>query len=655
MKTTKLKSVLPVLLCIILLYAIPVKAQYVIKEADAAYELFNYKKAIDLYEQAYQKKESLHAAERLASAYQLIQNYKEAESWYAIAVNMPGNPALNTLNYARALQNNSKYSEARVQYEKYAILNKEVTEAQKTIWLASCDSAVFWMKNPQPVLINNQQNLNSKQSDWGAVVYQNGLVFASDRSNIESTSTKGKRPFLKFDGAKRPDKDIYGWTGNGYLTLYEQKDPKKTTDLFPLHINTDYHVASPVFNNTENELYFTLTRIPKKGTFDKNKIQTINVEIYSSKKDGQGNWSDPVAFKYNKVSEYSVGDPFVTGDGTILYFVSDMPGGKGGMDIYSCQKNANGEWGAPENITELNTEGSERSPAFDEHGDFYFSSDGRIGMGGLDIFKAKFDGQDFREVENIGYPFNSPQDDFALRSSGTEKGYFASNRTDGIGSDDIYSFAKQRILAFKLKGIVYKKGTDEPIDGAVVTLNKIGGGSLKAQTGADGSFKFNLEESSDYGLRGEKTNFSSDSASVTTVGLTYSATIEKDLYLEMITLNKPIRLENIYYNFDKADIRPDAAKELDKLVKLMKENPTMWIELGSHTDSRGNDAYNQLLSQKRANSAVQYIIDQGISKNRITAKGYGESQLLNRCANGVNCSDAEHQQNRRTEFKIVKN
>jgi len=206
-----------------------------------------------------------------------------------------------------------------------------------------------------------------------------------------------------------------------------------------------------------------------------------------------------------------------------------------------------------------------------------------------------------------------------------------------------------------LKGIVYKKGTEEPIDGAVVTLNKIGGGSLKVQTGADGSFKFNLEESSAYGLRGEKTNFSSDSASVSTVGLTYSTTIDKDLYLEMITLNKPIRLENIYYNFDKADIRPDAAKELDKLVKLMKENPTMWIELGSHTDSRGNDAYNQVLSQRRANSAVQYIIDQGINKNRITARGYGESQLLNRCANGVNCSNAEHQQNRRTEFKIVKN
>lgn len=648
------RNLLLSLSAILFMVNLPVKAQYILSEADGQYRLYKYIKAIDLYEQAYKKKNTLHAAERLAQGYNLTRNYVQAESWYAVALHMQGSKPEHVLGYAQALQNNSKYSEAKVQYEKYAMLNKEVTEAQKTIWLASCDSAVLWMKNPQPVLINNQRNLNSKQSDWGAVVYQNEVVFASDRSNIASASFKGGKAFLKFDGSKMPEKGVYGWTGNGYLNLYQQKDSQQITDLFPLPVNTDYHIASPVFNDEENEFYFSLTRIPKKARFDKNKIQTINVEIYSSRKDGQGKWSDPVPFKYNNVSEYSVGDPFITGDGNVLYFVSDMPGGKGGMDIYFCEKNLNGEWGAPGNITELNTEGNERSPAFNEHGDFHFSSDGRIGMGGLDIFKAKFDGQDFREVENIGYPFNSPQDDFALRSSGTEKGYFASNRMDGMGSDDIYSFAKQRILTFSLKGIVYKKGTDEPVNGAVVTLNKIGGESLKVQTGADGSFKFNLEESSDYGLRGDKTNFRSDSDSTSTVDLTYSAIIERDLYLEMIALNKPVRLKNIYYDFDKWNIRKDAAIELDKLVKILKDNPTIWIELGSHTDSRGNDQHNQRLSQSRANSAVQYIIDQGINKNRITAQGYGESHLLNRCGNGVKCSEADHQLNRRTEFTVVK-
>lgn len=185
-------------------------------------------------------------------------------------------------------------------------------------------------------------------------------------------------------------------------------------------------------------------------------------------------------------------------------------------------------------------------------------------------------------------------------------------------------------------------------------MAKTGGGQLKVQTEANGRYKFNLDKASDYSLTGEKTNFRSDGANVSTQHLLVSTALKQDLQLEPIVINKAIRIENIYYDFDKSNIRPDAAIELDKLVKIMQDNPTIWIELGSHTDSRGNDQYNQWLSQSRANSAVQYIIDRGISKNRITAKGYGESQLTNKCANGIACSVAEHQANRRTEFKIVK-
>ncbi|MCZ4244159.1 OmpA family protein, partial [Pedobacter punctiformis] len=233
-------------------------------------------------------------------------------------------------------------------------------------------------------------------------------------------------------------------------------------------------------------------------------------------------------------------------------------------------------------------------------------------------------------------------------------GYFSSNRTDGLGSDDIYSFTREQVLAFSLSGKVYNKVTGQPLSGAMVTLNKTGGSVLRVETDETGAFKFKLEKASDYGLTGEKTNFRSDGTDLTTKNLTSSAEIKKDLYLEAVELNKAIRLENIYYDFDKSNIRADAAVELDKLVKIMQDNPTMWIELGSHTDSRGNDAYNLALSQRRAESAVQYIISRGISKNRIEAKGYGETRLLNRCTNGVKCTPAEHQLNRRTEFKIVK-
>jgi outer membrane protein OmpA-like peptidoglycan-associated protein len=309
----------------------------------------------------------------------------------------------------------------------------------------------------------------------------------------------------------------------------------------------------------------------------------------------------------------------------------------------------------PVNLKEINTEGNERTPVLDQENNLYFSTDGRVGMGGLDIFKTQLLPGKIAEPKNLGYPTNSPQDDFTYLKTSTLTGYFTSNRPGGLGSDDIYSFKEQqRAFVLKLTGIVFDRKSNQPLMNAIVTLSKINGQTFKVQTDETGNFRFNLDQESDYNLTGEKTNYRADVTSFTTINLTVSAEIKKDLYLERIELEKAIKIENIYYDFDKSNIRPDAAVELDKLVKIMKDNPTIWIELGSHTDSRGNDQYNQWLSQRRANSAVQYIIDRGIEKNRITAKGYGESKLLNNCSNGVKCSESAHQLNRRTEFKIVK-
>lgn len=633
-------------------------AQYVLNEADQAFEQYNYDRAIDLYEQAYKKKATLHAAERLAACYHYQRNYKQTESWYAIAAGMENSPAGNTLEYAKALQSNSKYSEAKVQYNKYADLNKELSPGLKSLWLLSCDSAMSWMKSPKAVLVNNEKGLNSPHSDWGAVVEQGRVVFASDRGIKARDSQSGGKPFLKFDGTKGPDKSIYGWTGNPYLRLYT-KTGSDSISLFPVNAGTEYHVGPASFTANGEEMYFTLTRIPENLDYTKvkilkGKLATVNIEIYSSKKDGSGKWGTAVPFSYNKVNDYSVGDPFITADGQRLYFSSNMPGGKGGTDLYVSQKTDQGDWGLPVNLKEVNTEGNERSPSFDSANNFYFSSDGRVGMGGLDIFSSKLVGGKISEPQNLGYPVNSPQDDFTFNLNTATRGYFSSNRMDGLGADDIYSFTREQLLAFKLSGKVYNKVTGQPIGGAIVTLNKTGGSGLKVETDETGAFKFNLEKESDYGLTGEKTNFRSDGTDLTTKNLTSSTELKKDLYLEPVELNKAIKLENIYYDFDKSNIRADAAVELDKLVKIMQDNPTIWIELGSHTDSRGNDQYNQWLSQSRANSAVQYIIDRGINKNRIEARGYGETRLLNKCANGINCTPAEHQLNRRTEFKIVK-
>lgn len=643
------------IIVVILLNSINVRAQYVIKEADAQFDLYNYKKAAVLYTEAYQKKKTIRATERLAESYRLMRDDKQAESWYAILTSMDGVKPEAFRWYGEMLMNNSKYSEAKIQYTKYGVTALNLTPAQVNqinVWQKSCDSAVKWMKNPKTISIINEKALNSAQSDWAAVNYNNSIVFTSDRTNSAAEDLRSSRPFLKFDTGKKPDKRKYGWTGNDYLRIYQKDAGKDSVSLFPLNAGTDYHIGATSFSKDGNEVYFTLTTIPNKIERVKNAPSTVNIEIFSSKKENNV-WSKPAAFRYNNAQKWSVGDPFLSQDGNTLYFVSDKPEGKGGTDIYYCKRISGGDWGQAINLSEVNTLGNERSPMTNGN-DFYFSTDGGISMGGLDIYKAKIKNDVISNIENMGYPINSPQDDFAFNLTGKLKGYFASNRDGGLGSDDIYSFVEQLKLAFRLEGTVFNKETNLPLANALVSLNKANGSPLKVQTDETGSFKFNLDENANYDLLADKTNFRNTTANLNTIGLAESKVIKKDLYLSPIVIDKAIRLENIYYDFDKSNIRPDAAKELDKLVAILVENPTIWIELGSHTDSRGNDQYNQWLSQSRANSAVQYMIDKGIEKSRITAKGYGEKVPVNECTNGVKCSEADHQLNRRTEFKIVK-
>lgn len=583
-----MKRTLPLILtvCILLLNLGIVQAQYILKEADQQFALLNYDKAIALYTQAYKKKATVYAAQRLAEAYRLKNDYLAAENWYAIAVKLPDSKNDNILNYAKSLQQNAKYSQAKAEYQNYFSKENPLSSAVKAQLLVSCDSAISWMKKPAQVEVNNLSPVNGTQSDWGAVVYQNALVFASDRANPISGQS-AKTPFLKFDGAKLPDKKVYGWTGNAYVKLYIQQG-NDSIQVFPLNTKTNYHIGAASFAADGSSMYFTLTRIPEKLV--KGKIATINVEIYSSKKT-DGKWEDPIPFKYNNVNAWSVGDPFISSDGNRIYFVSDMPGGLGGTDIYYADKLQTGEWGDAVNLREVNSEGNERSPFMTKEQVFYFSTDGRTGMGGLDIFRRSKNASGENQIENLGFPVNSPQDDFAFHKDvNTGISYFSSNRFGGKGDDDIYS--------------VESKVNNSPV--------------IVAKEPTD------------------------------------PVAAHKELPQQTTETDKPVRLENIYYDFNKWNIRPDAAVELEKLVQIMKDNSGIWVELGSHTDSRGNDAYNFNLSQKRAESAARYIISRGIEKNRIEAKGYGETQLLNRCSNGISCTEAEHQLNRRTEFKIIK-
>ncbi|SER00762.1 OmpA family protein [Pedobacter rhizosphaerae] len=631
-----------------------VKAQYVIKDADKQFELYNYTKAIPLYEEAYKKKASLHAAERLAQAYTQINNYPQSESWYAIATKLPKSGPENVLGYARALQHNAKFSEAKAQYLNYGDLNKGIAPKLLAGWAASCDSAIKWMRNPKQVVINNDKKLNSQQSDWGAVRFGQSIVFTSDRID-SSRQYKNNKGFLWFDGSKEPDKKRYGGSGNAYLKLYVNDLKTDSIHLFPVDAGIDYHVGPASFTADGKTMFFALTRIPDVLAKSKNKTATVNVEIYSSTIDADGKWTEPVSFKYNNVSEYSVADPFVSSDGQSLYFSSNMPGGKGGADIYVSLKTDAGDWGKPTNLSDLNTEGNERTPVFDSKNNLYFSSDGWIGMGGLDIFRALRSGSGIGRVENLGYPINSPKDDFSFSiDAGDGLAYFSSDRDGGLGSDDIYTIDNKIIAVYQLEGTVYNSKTGQAVSGATVTLEKVNGGAVLIETDDNGGYKFNLAKDTEYNVKAQKTAYRVDIENLATIGLTSSEVITQDLHITPIELYKGVRLDNIYYDFDKWDIRKDAALELDNLVKILQENPTIWIELGSHTDSRGKDSYNLTLSQKRAEAAVEYLISKGIERSRLEARGYGETVPLNKCKNGVECSDAEHQLNRRTEFKITK-
>ncbi|MCZ4222602.1 OmpA family protein [Pedobacter rhodius] len=645
---------IPVIVCCALALSLGAKAQSVLKDADKQYELYNYIKAIELYEQAYKTKESLHAAERLGSSYSLNNNYQQAEHWYAIASAMPGSKPENIFGYAKALQSNSKYAQAKAQYLNYADKNKSVSPEQLNVWTASCDSAISWIKKPkQQFEIKNERALNSIQADWGAVKYKGSVVFTSDRNKAKSDSI-GRKPFLKFDGSKIIDQNRYGWTGHNYLKLYHTTE-SDNIQLLMINGVGPYHIGSASFTANGQTMYFTMTKIPDEPEKMKNKPSLVNVEIYSSIKNTNGTWAEPVPFEYNKVNDYSVGDPFISADGQRLYFASNMPGGKGGTDIYFCAKTVDGKWGKPSNLEQINTFGNERSPVLDLNDNLFFATDGRVGMGGLDIFSALKDTNGFSHISNLGFPLNSPQDDFAF--SLNEQGfiqYISSNRNGGLGSDDIYSVKQKPVVVLTLEGRVYDKKLNKPIDAAIVTITTETGNPIKLNTDDNGTYRFKLDTAADYRIYVKKPGYLANTQHLNTKGIRLSTILVKDVYLEQIEVNKAVRLNNIYYDFDSAVILEAAARELDNLAKIMQDNPEIYVELGSHTDSRGKAAYNLKLSQKRAESARLYIIGKGIDPSRIMAKGYGDVQLLNRCVKTAKCSDVEHQVNRRTEFKIVK-
>lgn len=649
-------------------------AQAQLNQADKLFKSYSYSLAIPQYLKIAQKPgdpDRNYAIVRLADCYRLTNDQLNAKAWYSRAVKLPNSENINWFYLGKALQCAQEYDQAKEAFLKYDYLNPDDPRGKE--FAEFCSEIQTLNDKPANFEIKHFNSLNSAQSDFGPAFYGDGIIFVSDR----------RQNFM--DGKK------YEWTNSNYLDLYfatpkyldeffqDMNEPKSFSGKF----NQTYHDGPASFAHHDSLLYLTRTG---KGSErkDADNYRTDRLKIFWSAY--QGSWSKTEPFFLNS-DDYSVGHPVLTPRGDTIYFVSDMPGGQGGTDIYSCiWKDDN--WGQPVNLGDaVNSSGNEMFPSINGN-QLYFASDGLAGFGGLDIFRITLANGKWSKAENVGQPINSSFDDFAMiLDSRGKKGFFSSNRPGGMGSDDIYACKlvdKKLVanksgksatagnnqfpcppadsLAIEISGVIKDKQTLKPIAGATVFLLDTQSGKAKVlKTDANGQFKTMGSKGILYIAKGMQNNYLSDCMNfrLEKTDTSHVANIQRDILLDQLEVNKIISIgnmdysiETIYYDFNKWFIRPDAEKELNKLVQVMKENPIS-IELGSHTDSRGSKEYNLDLSQKRAESAVRYIVMQGIDAARITAKGYGESQLINRCIDGITCSPREHQANRRTEFKVT--
>ncbi|NOU62086.1 OmpA family protein [Marinifilum caeruleilacunae] len=702
-------------LCLVFsLICIQSQAQ-ILSKADKQFQSYAYQDAIELYEILWQK-DSLndYLVKQLATSYRLLNNSTKTEEWYARLMKSSNVEAEDYLHYARALQANQKYEQAKHYLERYEELAKENVKGIDLDYIAD-------LKSAESRFAIAPISGNSEASDFGTAFYQDKIVFSS---------AKAKPSLIKRN---------YRWNEQNYLRLYSsnplQDGDLKKAVLLSSDLGTNFHDGPVCFNVAGDEMFLTRNYVSDSKRAKRNDEGVVSIQLYYSKKEGK-EWSTPKLMSVN-LDGYSTGHPSLSKDGKRLYFISDRPGGQGGTDIYYSERNGD-TWSEPVNAGEkVNTKENEMFPFVTENNVLYFASKGHAGLGGLDIFWI----DDILEGKtvNMGAPVNTSQDDFALIMK-NGKGYLSSNREKGESFDDIYRF---EILGRLIKGQVFNSETSEILGNSKVSLLN-GNGELigEMETAKDGKFQFEISDVQDYKLISVKQQFTDGAGEVLALDLKdqteayrklfqapdntlnldglvvyredrspvegvsviikkkgseesidlitnpegkitcalerdaeYAIEYHKDdilsksayistfdvegdrIYVEeevdKVQVGKVFVLENIFYDLDKSNIRPDAAIELNKLVVIMNDNPSLKIELSSHTDSRGSDAYNMALSDRRAKSAVKYIIENGIAKDRIIAKGYGETKLINHCSNGVKCSKAEHQANRRTEVKVL--
>lgn len=568
----------------------------------------------------------------LADCYRLMNRFQDAEIWYARTTAHVQATSLHWMQYGRVLKSNAKYVEAKYAFEQSLRLRGNAKMIQ--VELAGCDSALLWMEHPTRFEIINEATINTDKAEFG--------VFPIGEKRVYFVAEPEKQ-----DGRR------YGWTGNPFLKLHRadrsqmRLSGKQLVD-YPMN-QSEMHVG-PIHSNRSGTLFFLTRTYPGASVKEQNMEILIYPFVY-------GEWLNPIPFVHNNPKAYSVGHACLNRNEDVIYFVSNQPGGLGGTDVWYAELQTDGQWGKAMNAGPMvNTPGDEMFPAILPDGSLVFASDGHPGMGGLDLFRSQGSRSKWTRPINLRYPINSPADDFSfLLSQEGQRGYLASNRYGGRGSDDIYSFIERPIPIHFIKVCVLDLETNQPIEEAMVSLENANEVLLaRSYTQAAGEVVFRMEPDKSFILHGSKKGYYPDSTQLIRIEPNSPDTMYVNLYLNpLLVKGKTFTLDPILYNFDKYDIRADARIILDELVMTLHENPTLVIELASHTDSRGTDAYNLELSQNRAESVVEYLISRGIARERLKAVGYGERQLLNVCSDGVSCTEEEHQANRRTEFTVL--
>lgn len=638
------------------------------QKAQSKYQSAQYNAAIPLFQKylAEHPEKGQELNYKIGQCYTLSNRVGEAEAFYKKAL---GATDLKTAQkdslkfyYAYSLKANKKYKEAMKAFEDYSHNSTRFEFQQRAkIEIEALKNIDTILKKESKMSISLCQDLNSEGSEFSPAIWQGKLVFSSNKRKEETFQT----------------------TGNGFHDLYiyefeDEENCKGKASLFAPNINTDaVHDASATFTPDGNTMIFA-----RSGTGSKKDNET-EVSLYVSKRSSQG-WSIPVVLQgISRIAENADdrkknrwdGTPFISPDGKTLYFASNRLGGEGGLDIWKASRSESGAWGLPENMgKDINTTGNEMFPSVSEKGEFIFASDGHAGLGGLDIFTLK-EGK----IENMGVPINSNADDFGFIYKDDSAGYFVSNREmEGAkGDDDIYQFKLDpapRVVKYFLQGIAYNipfdGGAKKTLGGASVNLKSEDGKTISTVTSdASGKFRFALEIplETKFDLKGTKTGFLEGGNTFSSVGKGIDVAKLTKEYTEIIfdtevTLREdPFREDvappeiEILYALNKADITPESEKRLDTFIQFLnvylKAKPNVIIEMGSHTDERGSRTYNRKLAERRAKSAVDYIVSKGVDASKIVAKGYGEDELKFKNAGK---DETKHQANRRTTVKVLK-